>query len=174
MPLKELRGDGTASARKVINITPYKEVDKLLFDFAQGVDRILERNLIGMYLSGSLSYEGFNPMRSDIDLVTISKHPSSSKEIELIKGLHKEIESNHQVWAERLECSYLPIDMLENIYPPKAPRPYYNNKTFYEEASYGNEWIINNYLLYEHAVPLIGPPFKELTEETYLKNGFLK
>ena len=53
--------------------------------------------------------------------------------------------------------------MLKNILPPKESRPYYNNEIFYDEAPYGNEWIINNYLLYKHAIPLIGPDFKTLT-----------
>ena len=64
---------------------------------------------------------------------------------------------------DRLECSYTPIDMLKNILPPKEPRPYYGGGIFYDEAPYGNEWIINNYLLYEHGITLIGPDFKKLT-----------
>lgn len=52
--------------------------------------------------------------------------------------------------------------MLTNILPPKNPRPYYGCEIFYDEATYGNEWIINNYLLYEHGIPLIGVDFKEL------------
>src|SRR5262249_1600091 len=46
--------------------------------------------------------------------------------------------------------------------PPEQPRPYYGEGTFYPEAQYGNEWIINLYLLYEHGIALIGPDFKEL------------
>ena len=52
--------------------------------------------------------------------------------------------------------------MLNNILPPKEPRPYYGGGVFYREAPYGNEWIINNYLLYQHGIPLIGSDFKEL------------
>ena len=32
-----------------------------------------------------------------------------------------------------------------------------------EAQPYGNEWIINNYLLYQYGVPLIGQDFKKLT-----------
>jgi hypothetical protein len=65
-------------------------------------------------------------------------------------------------WADRIECSYAPLEMLQNILPPKFPRPYLGEGVFYPEAHYGNEWIINLYLLYEHGIALIGPDFKEL------------
>jgi hypothetical protein len=54
--------------------------------------------------------------------------------------------------------------MFKNILPPKKPRPYYGSGIFYDEALYGNEWIINNYLLYKYGISLIGPDFKELVK----------
>ncbi len=145
-----------------INITLYKDINEVLSSFAHGIDTIFKQNLIGLYLLGSLTYGDFNPRRSDIDLVAIVRHQVTVQELELIKELHKKIKKNYQVWADRLECSYIPIDMLITLSPPKAPRPYYNCGTFFTEAHYGNEWIINNYLLYEHGISLFGPDFKEL------------
>jgi hypothetical protein len=54
--------------------------------------------------------------------------------------------------------------MLKNVLPPLEPRPWYCGfeNHLYEQAPYGNEWIINNYLLYQSAIPLLGPEFKEL------------
>lgn len=45
---------------------------------------------------------------------------------------------------------------------PKEPRPYYGEGTFYPKAKYGNEWIINLYLLYNHGISLYGPEFNKL------------
>jgi len=117
---------------------------------------------MGLYLSGSLSYGDFNPAKRDIDLTVILSRGPIAEELELIKDLHKKIEKKDQTWAKRIECSYIPIDMLRNISPPNIPRPYYNCGTFFNEAHYVNEWIINNYLLYEHGITLIGTQFKEL------------
>ncbi len=55
--------------------------------------------------------------------------------------------------------------MLSCISPPTEPRPYINEGCFYEEAHYGNEWIINLYLLYKHGLPLIGPNSASLINE---------
>jgi len=52
--------------------------------------------------------------------------------------------------------------MLKNILPPKTPRPYFGEGVFYPKADYGNEWLINNYLLYKYGTPLFGPSFKKL------------
>ncbi len=140
----------------------YQDINEILLFISDGMNRILGKNLIGLYLYGSLTYGDFNLGSSDIDLVAIVTKPLNHDETELIKLFHKQVEVHYQKWSDRLECSYTPIDMLKNTLPPEEPRPYYNATIFYENAPYGNEWLINNHLLYEHGIPLIGPEFKEL------------
>jgi hypothetical protein len=147
---------------KINQITPYQDVNTVLLSLAQGIESIWGGNLLGLYLSGSLSYGDFNPGSSDIDLVAILKIPASPKELKLIQELHINEGQKYPKWAKRIECSYTPIAMLSSILPPEAPRPYYGEGVFYPEALYGNEWIINLYLLYEHGIALIGPEFKAL------------
>jgi hypothetical protein len=52
--------------------------------------------------------------------------------------------------------------MLANIAPPLETRAYVNNIKFCEAAHYGNEWLINNYLLLHHIQALLGPDFQTL------------
>lgn len=144
------------------NITPYPDINEILMNISNGIEAILEENLIGLYLFGSLTYGDFSPDSSDIDLVTIINIQLNQHELELIKRLHKQVEEHDKKWSDRLECSYTPIDMLKSILPPKEPRPYYGGGVFYDEAPYGNEWIINNYLLYQKGVAIIGQDFKSL------------
>ena len=58
----------------------------------------------------------------------------------------------------QLECCQVPL-------PPRDPRPWYwgADDILFAEAPYGNEWIINKYLLYNHAIALTGPDFRDLT-----------
>lgn len=147
--------------RKINSADP--SVQEILFYLQNGIKDILDRNLIGLYLLGSLTYGGFNPDSSDIDLVAIINKPLDQNEREQIKQLHQQAEKLYPKWAHRLECSYLPVNRLKSILPPQEARPYYGDGIFYDEAPYGNEWIINNYLLYEHGVALIGPLFNTLT-----------
>ena len=144
-------------------ITPYQDINEVLLNICEGVNSILEKNLIGLYLFGSLSYGDFNPDSSDIDLVVIVDKQLDDKHLAQIKLLHKNIGEQFQKWRERVECSYTPLEMLNNTLPPKDPRPYFGGGIFYDAAPYGNEWIINNYLLYQYSIPLSGNDFKKLT-----------
>lgn len=146
----------------ITKITSYPDINKILFDISCRIKNVLHENLVGFYLFGSLSYGDFNPDSSDIDVVAILNKPLTKQKIQLIKQLHKEMKEKYPKWSDRLECSYTPSDMLKNVFPPKEPRPYFGGGVFYDEAPYGNEWIINNYLLYQHSIALIGCDFKTL------------
>ena len=122
--------------------------------------------MLGVYLTGSLSYGAFNYGSSDIDLTVIVKRPVSRGEIDSIGRLHREMEGKFEKWARRFECSYTPVEMLPSVLPPKEPRPWYwgADRTLFEEAPFGNEWIINNYLLHSHSIALFGPSFRKLVD----------
>lgn len=145
-------------------VTPYRNINRILDFIIQGITDIFGENLVGLYLTGSLSYGDFNQNSSDIDLVAVLHHQASPQELRLIKQLHKDVEQKHPSWAKRIECSYVPTNMLSSILPPTQPRPYYGEGKFYPKAHYGNEWIINQYLLYQHGISLIGPDFKRLIQ----------
>ncbi len=146
----------------ISSAVPYADVSAVLRDLSAGIAHIFGDQLVGVYLFGSLSYGDFNLESSDIDLVVILRQPASQNELESLKQLHNEVAKKHPKWANRLECSYTPIDMLASTLPPEQPRPYFGEGSFYDEAQYGNEWIINNYLLYQHGITLLGQDFREL------------
>lgn len=150
------------NASTVGNIIFDKEINKVLDSFAKGLVSIFTDDLIGLYLTGSLSYGDFNPRSSDIDLAAILKKPAKKNQLKLIKKLHEKTEKQYKKWAKRIECSYVPVGMLQNILPPKEPRPYYGEGVLHPQSPYGNEWLINNYWLYNHGIALLGPDFKKL------------
>lgn len=148
----------------ITKATPYSAINSVLQEVAQGLEDILADNLVGLYLFGSLTYGDFDGKSSDIDLVAILNQAASEKELALLQQFHVQIGQQYPTWANRLEASYTPRDMLHNILPPEQPRPYVGEGTFYAEAGYGNEWIINLYLLYQHGIALLGPDFKTLVD----------
>lgn len=142
---------------------PYPEVNAVLADLTRDIREILGENLVGLYLTGSLSYDDFNSESSDIDLVAILQTPASLEHLTQLEKMHVLVEEKHPQWAKRIEASYTPLEMLSSIVPPQAPRPYYGEGIFYREAGYGNEWIINNHWLYHAGVTLAGADFRTLT-----------
>lgn len=143
-------------------LTPYQEINELLFFACNSISDILADTLTGIYLTGSLTYDDFVPGRSDIDLVVIVNEELLKTVVKKIRQFHLDLEKRYPQWKERIECSYLPVVLLNNILPPKTPRPYMGGGKFYAEAPYGNEWIINLYFLHRYGVTLIGPNFNSL------------
>ena len=107
-------------------------------------------DLIGVYVTGSLSYGGFDPSKSDIDLVVLTAHPLRPKQIKQLAKLHHSLAQFDPEWSARLECSYIPVGYFYNTAPPKSPRPYFNGH-FYPAAPYGPEWAINYALIWPYA-----------------------
>ena len=147
------------------SLTKYPDVNEIIDFFVQSVMPVLEGNVLGIYLTGSLSYDAFNYHSSDIDITVIVHRPVSRCELDSIGRLHSQMEGKFEKWVRRLECSYTPVDMLPCVMPPTEPRSWYwgGDCTLYEEAPYGNEWIINKYFLYSHSIALFGPSFKKLS-----------
>lgn len=138
------------------------KINELLSYWTSNAQHILRENLLGLYLFGSLTYEDFVPSRSDIDLMAVVKEPLSKNELEKIKELHFDIEAKFPDWKGRVECSYLPKSLMNEVMPPKQTRPYFGGSTWYAEADYGNEWLINQHFLYHYSKALVGPSYKTL------------
>lgn len=142
--------------------TPYPAINTLLTEWAEGLKRLLGKKIVGLYLSGSLAYGDFVVERSDIDLQAVVRSPLTEHELRSIEQLHREIEARCPQWANRVECSYVPLELMSELTPPATPRPWWGFGTLYAEAPAGNEWIINHCLLSRHGIALEGPDFNQL------------
>ncbi|MDQ5972418.1 MAG: hypothetical protein QG553_577 [Patescibacteria group bacterium] len=145
------------------NPTPYKDVNQVLSRLSDGLVNVFGNQLVGLYLTGSLTYGDFEPGSSDIDFLAVLENEPSMAEVESIKALHKEIAKAVPLWAKRLEGSYLSKDLL-SIDRPVKERPYVNNGEV-KLCLYGNEWIINLYALQEAGITLIGRPLADILPE---------
>lgn len=144
------------------HLTPYRDINTLLKEWVEGVKRFLGDKVIGLYLAGSLTYGDFVPERSDIDLQAVVRSPLSEDELKSVEQLHREMEGHCPQWQGRVECSYVPMDLMRERMPPKQARPWWGFGTLYVAANAGNEWTINQYLLSKYGIALDGPDFNEL------------
>ena len=150
--------------------TAYPAINTMLTEWVEGVNRLLGKNIVGLYLSGSLAYGDFVPERSDIDLEAVIRGPLTRGELRSVEKLHREIERRCPQWAGRVECSYVPLELMRELGPPATPRPWWGFGTLYAEAPAGNEWVINHYLLSRHGIALEGPDFNELISPIDIQN----
>ena len=151
--------------RMAKGITPYDDVDEFLVHYRTLILRDYKANLVGMYLTGSLTYDAFDYESSDLDVTNITGRSVHKREFPILRAIHDEMESQFPKWSRRFECTYTPTHLLSSVLPPEEPRPWYwgADGHLYEEAPYGNEWIINAHFLYECGQPIFGPEFRELS-----------
>ncbi|HEX8891054.1 MAG TPA: aminoglycoside adenylyltransferase domain-containing protein [Pyrinomonadaceae bacterium] len=72
---------------------------------------ILGGNLVGVYLYGSLTQGAFNPRRSDIDLIVVTRHDLSEAQFKRLGGwLTRHAKSN--AWTARLQILFLIRDQV--------------------------------------------------------------
>ena len=163
---------GTQRKNSPEMLTKYPDVNDFVEVFVAGIVSRLKGNIAGIYLTGSLSYQAFNYRSSDIDLTVIVRRPVSPNEFNAVERFHEELVREFEKWATRFECSYTPLEMLPSLSPPRDPRPCYwgGTDTLYAEAPFGNEWLINNYLLYEHGIALLGPSFSDIASPIDVKD----
>jgi len=150
------------SGQRMNEVTPYPAINTVLTEWADGLKDLLGKKIVGLYLSGSLAYGDFVPERSDIDLQAVVRTPLTENELRFVEQLHKEMERRCPQWANRIECSYVPLELMRELTPPRKPRPWWGFGNLYAEAPAGNEWIINHYLLSQHGIALEGPAFNQL------------
>jgi predicted nucleotidyltransferase len=135
-----------------------QDVNDLLAFLAESLKAILGDQLFGLYLTGSLTYGGFDRGSSDIDFLAVLHQALSGENLNQVRRVHARIASSYPIWANRIEGSYVTKEMLSNIQPPRTPRPYINEGRFWDpDPVYGNEWLINLYALYKRGVSLTGP-----------------
>lgn len=152
--------------------TSYQNIDQatdkittILQKLCLQIQHFWSENLIGVYLFGSLSYDAFNPDRSDLDLQIIIKQTPTKKEIKGLEKMHLDFEKKYPKWQKRIEASYTPVTLLTNILPPKEPRPYFGEGKMWSKANYGNEWLINLFLIKKYGKTLYGPDFNQLVKK---------
>lgn len=98
-----------------------RQVDSL----ANGLCRILADNLIGIYLHGSLAMGGFNPQRSDVDLLVVAR-----------RGMR--VQTKREVAGLLLRCSNDPRPIEISFLSQAQVRPWWHPAPF--DFHFGEDW----------------------------------
>ncbi len=130
-----------------MSYTLYEDINQLLEQLSCGLQDIFGSNLIGLYLTGSLTYGDFDRESSDIDFLVVTKALIQEHDLNKVQKLHETIGQQFPDWRTRIEGSYITESMLQSEEPPKEKRPYVNAGKMWQFA-YGHEWIINKFALY--------------------------
>jgi len=82
------------------------QVTALLDDLAAQLPSLLGRNVVGVYVYGSLTQRAFNPRRSDIDCVAVLRRTLSRADVKALRA-HLAKCSDRNDWTRRLQLLLL-------------------------------------------------------------------
>lgn len=134
------------------------EIQLLLDELLVDLRVILDNQLIGLYLFGSLVWGDFDPEISDIDLMAVTETEIDAVHLAELIQMHAAFEARHPFWAGRIEVGYISSGTIRT-YPAGARRiavisP--GEPLHIKEA--GTDWYLNWYVIQEKGVAIFGPP----------------
>ncbi|HYX42181.1 MAG TPA: aminoglycoside adenylyltransferase domain-containing protein [Pyrinomonadaceae bacterium] len=143
------------------------QVSALLQELKTQLPVMLGRNLVGIYLYGSLTQRAFKPKHSDVDLIVVTRRDLSAAQFRRLDAwLKRAREAN--AWAARLQMSFLIRDQVLTM---NAKACLYQFGQLKRSGSDGNPIIWLNVL--RSGVVLHGPPpesfVPEITPEIFLQ-----
>ncbi len=144
-----------------ISTTSYPDVNDILDVLFTNAKNILQDELTGMYLFGSLANGGFDEY-SDIDVLFVTQSDISENQFQSLYALHEDIIKIDSPWAIQLEVSYIPKDALRRYEPPNNKHPHMDRGTdeHLHIMQHDSDWIVQRYVLLKHGITIIGPDLK--------------
>jgi len=93
--------------------TPYPQLNSVLRDLVDSVQAVLSTNFVGAYLQGSFAVGDFD-LHSDVDFIIVIEEELSPEEVHALQAVHERIYSLDIPWAQHLEGSYFPKEVLRD------------------------------------------------------------
>ena len=145
------------------SITSFPDLNEVLNQFNAGVRRELGPGLVGMYLQGSFA-AGDADEGSDVDFMVVTQELLTKSQEEAVQRLQRTIYDLPSPWAQHLEGSYFPADLLRRPDPARTPVPFFNHGSRDLEYSSHDNSLVVRCIMREYGVALYGPPARELID----------
>lgn len=148
-----------------ISPTTYPDVNTILDLLYTHAKDILQDQLLGMYLHGSLANGDFDT-HSDIDVIFTTRDDISAEIFAKLQTMHEEISRLDSPWAIQLEVSYIPQDALRRFDPLNNQHPHIDRGTgeTLHIMAHECDWVIQRHIVRERGITVIGPDPKNLID----------
>jgi aminoglycoside adenylyltransferase-like protein len=83
-----------------------KDLSDLLQAMAADFPAILRKNLVGMYVWGSLTYDAFNETCSDVDCIVVTQRDLDDREFSELEEWFKKM-GGHNRWVQRIDMRFV-------------------------------------------------------------------
>src|SRR5262245_54614944 len=143
--------------------TAFGDLNQLLVELVDGVRVVLGDNFCGAYLQGSFAV-GDADEHSDVVFVVVTKGEVTAEQQAELQALHRMLYAFPTPWAQHLDGSYVPLQVLRRPDPDRRPLLYLENgATEFALDNHDNTAVVR-WSRREHGVVLAGPDPRELVD----------
>jgi hypothetical protein len=136
--------------------TPYPNLNAVLRELVAAVQDTLGNNFLAACLQGSFAVGDFD-RHSDVDFVIAVERELSGDQVQALQTLHERIYNLDCSWAQHLEGSYFPKDVLRDYSQRGLPLWYLEHGSRSLIQSDHCNTIVVRWVVREHGVALAGP-----------------
>jgi aminoglycoside adenylyltransferase-like protein/nucleotidyltransferase-like protein len=136
--------------------TPFADLNHVLAELVDGAQHVLGDNFCGAYLQGSFAV-GDADEHSDVDFIVVTKDEVSPEEQAGLRALHQRLYAMPTPWAQHLEGSYVPREVIVRPDPERRPLLYLDNGGTEFQMDHHDNTAVVRWSLREHGVVLAGP-----------------
>jgi predicted nucleotidyltransferase len=136
--------------------TPFPELNAVLEELVQSAQVVLCNDFIAAYLHGSFAVGDFDH-DSDVDLIIVVENELTSNEVDSLQTMHERIYNLKCAWAQHLEGSYFPKEVLRYVSKRGKSLWYLDNGSrSLIQSEHDNTAVVRS-VVRERGIPLAGP-----------------
>lgn len=143
--------------------TPDPDLNAVLHELVTGVQAILGESFIAAYLQGSFAVGDWDA-HSDVDFLIAIAHDVPEGDLSALQALHARIYHRDSAWAQHLEGSYVPRELLKRGDAARTPLLFLDNTSKELIRSVHDNTLVVRWVVREYGVPLAGPAPDELID----------
>jgi Domain of unknown function (DUF4111)/Nucleotidyltransferase domain len=132
-------------------------------ELVAGVSEVLGDGFCGAYLQGSFAV-GDADAYSDVDFIVVTEDEVTPEQRSELQALHQRLYVLPAPWAQHLEGSYVPREVLRRSDPDRRPLLYLDNGATELKLDDHDNTAVVRWSLREHGVVLAGPDPRELVD----------
>ncbi len=142
----------------------HPEVSDLIADLHARLFSLMNDNLVGLYIFGSVASAAYDPGVSDVDLLVVTGQTLAAADYARLREMHVELTSDREQWTDRVEVEYLSREALRTFKLRSSDIGIIGPGKPFQTVKAGRDWMVEWYDVREHAIVVAGPDPKTLID----------